>query len=425
MNAPFYKFDAFGDTAALGVAFAIGLGMGWFLERAGFGSATKLAKQFYFRDLAVLKVMFTAIVTAMVGLFLAAELGWVDLSLMYLQPTVLWANVVGGLLLGVGFIIGGLCPGTSVVSVATGRIDALLFVLGVLASQFLVGEAWPLFAGISEAGEMGQITLPGLLGVPYGLVVLAVVLMAAGAFVAAEWAEVRIGGVERAGQPLLGAGWRARNAPRVLLASLAGLALLGMAGGDPYRGPRVVIDERELALLIQREADHVTVDDLATWIVEGRMEIRLIDLRDPAAHAAGTIPGAENVPLADLPAAGIEPGERVVLFSQGQTHAAQAWMLLRARGVRNAYSLLGGMDEWNDRILFPELPAEPTPDQAAEVERRRALALRFGGSPRVETEAGAPVAAPLPAVPPPAVVTPPAAPIPAAAPAKKKKREGC
>ncbi len=106
----------------------IGIGFGFFLEQAGFGSARKLTNQFYFKDMAVFRVMFTAIVTAMLGLFYLSALGWVDLSLVYISPTYLWPQIVGGLLLGVGFIVGGYCPGTSMVAVATGKLDALVFV---------------------------------------------------------------------------------------------------------------------------------------------------------------------------------------------------------------------------------------------------------------------------------------------------------
>ena len=80
MMAPFYKLGAFGDEAALLIAFVVGIGFGFFLERAGFGSARKLVAQFYLRDLAVFKVMFSAIVTAMLGLTYLAWTGYLDLS---------------------------------------------------------------------------------------------------------------------------------------------------------------------------------------------------------------------------------------------------------------------------------------------------------------------------------------------------------
>ena len=191
MNAPFYKFGAFGDETALIVAFVIGIGFGFFLERAGFGSAKKLVSQFYLNDLAVFKVMFTAIVTAMLGVFYLGWVGVLDLSLVYLTPTNLVPQVVGGLLLGFGFVIGGYCPGTSMVALATGKLDAWIFVLGVAAGVLAIGEAFPLIKPFYESGDLGRLTLPQVLHLPYGVVGFLVVLLALGGFVGAEWLERR------------------------------------------------------------------------------------------------------------------------------------------------------------------------------------------------------------------------------------------
>ena len=182
MNAPFFKFGLFGDEASLIVACVIGIGFGFFLEQAGFGSAKKLTDQFYFKDMAVFRVMFTAIVTAMLGLFYLAAAGWVDLSLVYIQPTYLWPQIVGGLLLGVGFVVGGYCPGTSVVAMATGKVDALVNIAGIFAGIFLIGELWPSITGFAESSALGRLTLPEVFHLPMGLVVLLVVLMAVGGF---------------------------------------------------------------------------------------------------------------------------------------------------------------------------------------------------------------------------------------------------
>ncbi|MBI5474669.1 MAG: YeeE/YedE family protein [Ignavibacteriae bacterium] len=192
MNAPFFKFGLFGDEASLIVAFIIGIGFGFFLERAGFGSGRKLAAQFYFTDMTVFKVMFTAIVTAMLGLFWLSVLGVVDLSLVYVSQTYLAPQIVGGLILGVGFVIGGYCPGTSCVSAATGRYDAMIYILGIIAGVFVFGEAYPLLKDFYSSGAMGKVTLPELFGVSYGLVVFLVVLMAVGGFVGAEWVEKKL-----------------------------------------------------------------------------------------------------------------------------------------------------------------------------------------------------------------------------------------
>jgi hypothetical protein len=192
MSAPFFKFGMFGDETSLVVAFVIGLGFGFFLERAGFGSARKLVSQFYLNDMAVFKVMFTAIVTAMLGVTYLSWIGFLDLSLVYLVPTHLAPQIVGGLVLGVGFVIGGYCPGTSVAASATGKFDGMAYVLGVFAGLFLFAEAYPLVKWFYEATPMGDTTIPRAFGLPYGLVVFAVVLMAVGGFYGASLIEKKV-----------------------------------------------------------------------------------------------------------------------------------------------------------------------------------------------------------------------------------------
>jgi hypothetical protein len=189
MSAPLYKLGAFGDETSLVLAFLIGIGFGYFLERAGFGSARKLVSQFYLDDLAVFKVMFTAIVTAMLGVTCLAWMGVLDLSLVYLVPTYWIAQVVGGLLLGVGFVVGGYCPGTSIVATATGRLDGLVFVLGFAAGTLGFALAFPIVKGLYTAGDLGARTLDQVTGLPWGVLVFAVVLMAISGFAGATWVE--------------------------------------------------------------------------------------------------------------------------------------------------------------------------------------------------------------------------------------------
>lgn len=189
MSAPFFKFGLFGDNISLVIAFLIGIGFGFFLERAGFGSARKLTAQFYLTDMAVFKVMFTAIITAMFGVFYLGWIGFLDISLIYLTPTYLLPQIAGGLILGIGFAIGGYCPGTACVAVSTAKIDAVVYVAGVIFGIFVFGEAFPILKGFYNATPMGQITLPQLLEMPYGLIVLFVAIMAVGGFAGATWVE--------------------------------------------------------------------------------------------------------------------------------------------------------------------------------------------------------------------------------------------
>jgi len=189
MTAPFFKFGYFNDEVSLIVAFVIGLLFGFVLEKGGFGSARMLAAQFYFTDMRVFKVMFTAIVTAMIGLFYLSWMGFLDLSLIYFGDTFLLPQMLGGVILGVGFVIGGYCPGTSAVAISTGRIDAIFYALGGMFGIFVFGEIFPFITDFFYSTAMGRINLPELLGINYGIIMLAVILMAIGGFTAAEWAE--------------------------------------------------------------------------------------------------------------------------------------------------------------------------------------------------------------------------------------------
>ena len=107
MMTPLFKYGLFGEEFSLLVAFVLGLGFGFFLERAGFGSARKLVAQFYLTDLSVFKVMFTALVTAMVGVIFLNRIGFLDIGELPLIGTYMAPMVVGGLILGSGFAIGG------------------------------------------------------------------------------------------------------------------------------------------------------------------------------------------------------------------------------------------------------------------------------------------------------------------------------
>jgi hypothetical protein len=187
--APFYEFGRFGDGASLVVAVLLGIAFGWFLERGGMGNARKIAGQFYFTDLSVLKLMFSAILTAMLGLFWLSWAGLLDLSRIYVPETFIAPQIVGGLVFGVGFATGGLCPGTSCVAAATGRKDGLALIGGMLAGVFVFGEAFPAIGTLADSTARGAWTLPQALGLSYGTVVGIVVAAALGMFAGAGWSD--------------------------------------------------------------------------------------------------------------------------------------------------------------------------------------------------------------------------------------------
>jgi uncharacterized membrane protein YedE/YeeE len=191
MNAPFYKFNLFSYDVSLLMALVIGIGFGFFLERGGLGSSRKLAAQFYLTDLTVFKVMFTAIVTSALGLFWLSWLGILDVSMVYINPTYIFPQLIGGLIFGIGFVTGGLCPGTSCVSAATGRIDGIVLLLGLFFGIFLFGETFSLINEFLYSGSLGQITFPDLTSLPKGIIIFLLVLMAVAGFIGAEKLEKR------------------------------------------------------------------------------------------------------------------------------------------------------------------------------------------------------------------------------------------
>ena len=191
MNAPFFRFGLLGDDAGLVVALALGVAFGFFLERGGLGSARKLTAQFYLTDLSVFKVMFSAIITAMLGLFWLSWIGFLDLTEVHVLPTYIVPQIVGGLIFGTGFVMGGYCPGTSCVASATGRIDGFIHLVGMIIGIFMFGEIFPRIEGFYNSTPLGQITFPDLFGASQGVMIFAFVLLALGGFVAAEWTEDR------------------------------------------------------------------------------------------------------------------------------------------------------------------------------------------------------------------------------------------
>jgi hypothetical protein len=223
MNAPLYPAGAIGEEAALIAIFFLGLFFGFFLERAGFGSSKKLTSIFYFQDWAVLRVMFTAIVVAMLGLLYFTGIGWMIPDAVSQKETFLGAQIVGGLLLGAGFILGGYCPGTSAVAAASGKLDAFAYIAGMFFGTFLFTAGYDALQPLYQWGAMGVKTLPEVLAVQPGIVAAAVVLIAIAAFAATEiW-----------GNPstIAPRTWQFRLTPQSAAAALAVVLAFGLVVG--------------------------------------------------------------------------------------------------------------------------------------------------------------------------------------------------
>ena len=384
------------EEVSLLTAVVLGILFGFTLERAGFGNARKLAGQFYLHDMTVFKVMFTAILVAMVGIYGFAAVGWLDLSLLWVNPTFLWSQLVGGFLLGVGFIVSGLCPGTAAVSAASGRLDALVAFAGIFLGTFLFAvtvDVFPWLERLYHAGSLGTSLLQDVFGIPAPLLAALVVLGAGAAFLGAEWVERRMAGKYAA----------VENAPtvrpRLKLAVPGALALLALGATfapAPHRAQASPAFER------------IAAGDVARRIIAHEPGLLVLDVRPADAAAAPGLPGAQPAALdsSAVPLlSGLAAGQLVVVYdAAGKLPALPAGWPVQPR-----YAVLdGGIAAWRSEVLTPATPRDPSLAERQRVAEQNQVAAYFSG---------ATVAAPAAAAPPPAAA--------GGGGAKKKKAGGC
>ena len=385
MIETFFGSDTLGSSAALLASLGIGLAFGFALERAGFGSSRRLAGIFYFRDMAVLKVMFTAVVVAMLGLLYARGLGWIGEEQLFFMPSIYGAQIVGGLMLGVGFCVGSWCPGTAAVGLASGRWDAAVFLGGAAIGSILFNEMFGMLKGLYSWGDSGvqfAWQSAGMSAAPFAVLF---VLAAIGCFWGAEYIERRVAGT--------GAYWRSGflKAFSVALVVLA-VGLLAIDGGSSQATTAAADAPAESALLAQiaEAGDHIEPEDLADRIMGGEAGLFLVDIRPAGEFEAMHIRGAVNIEMADLPAA-LEAYRNkglIVLYSNGMTHPAQARDSLARGGYDNVYMLTDGLEGFRERVLKPaSLRAEPL--SARQTDRINAWRHYFTGEGKAPPKAPA------------------------------------
>jgi len=174
------------------IAILIGIAFGYIMEATGFSSSRKLAGVFYGYDFAVLKVFFTAAVVSVIGLYYMDYLNFVDISQLYVQPTYLWAAVIGGMIMGVGFLSGGFCPGTSLCAVAIGKIDGMAFTVGLMIGIFIFSESFAVLEPFFESSNLGHITLVDSLGMSPYWIILIITVVALTAFAFSDWVRSKV-----------------------------------------------------------------------------------------------------------------------------------------------------------------------------------------------------------------------------------------
>jgi len=346
--------ELFGHWGSYVVYFIIGMGFGAVLEMAGFGHAPKLANQFYFKDFTVLKVMFGAIVVAMLLVFLTSGLGLLDYNLVWVNPTYLWPGIVGGLIMGAGFIIGGFCPGTSLVSAATLKIDGIMFVLGVFFGIFLFGETVGLYEEFWHSSYMGRFTIPELFNLNTGIIVLAITLMALAAFWVGEQMERIVGKQDLSQAPR----WRYGAAGGVVV-----VAALVLVIGQPTTADRWQrIAEAQETALAERQIQ-IHPGELLANIHDNKVQVRVLDVRSEREFNQFHIVDSIHLPPEDIPTAipdliDVPANTLYVAVSNDEVAATEAWKTLVAESVPNVYILEGGINGWINTFADDEFKTQ-------------------------------------------------------------------
>lgn len=357
MSFPITSLIAEHRELGLVVAVLLGFGFGFTLERAGFGQAKKLAAQFYFTDMTVFKVMFTSIVTAMLGVLLFSGVGLAELKVVgqsVASVTYLWPMLAGGLLLGAGFIISGYCPGTGLVAAASGNLDGVVAIAGVLIGSLgfaEIAELWPAFSTFYLSGDKGQWFLYELLGVPAPVLGLAITAMALAMFIGAEKVEQIMA---RKGEDTAEISPTARGARRLAFGALAGTAVLTLGTLALPSHPQAA-EKKTVTTIEQRTFAQRMLDE--PWT------LRILDLREDKACKAKRVPGSECTPRKTVDKLGLAytaGAKDLVLVDEGKRREVPQAVLKYPGKVM---MLEGGFPGWKRYALTP--PKAPGPDASA------------------------------------------------------------
>lgn len=328
-------------------AFGIGIAFGIILEQGGFSSGRNITAVFYGRNFAVPKVMFTAMITATLGILLFNAVGLMDATKLFLPPTYLFPHIIGGILFGVGMVVSGYCPGTSVVSSAIGRVDAMVALGGMVIGTFAFNEFYPLLKDFMYTGSMGKTSLVDFFGLPAGFVLLILFLFALSFFFVAGIVERKFGGKKE--KVYLGP-WNKTTA-RWLIGSVVVFAIIAGSGALSIVPGKTTDKIKGIEFVDNLSEDRNALDakSLEKLINSGSEIFFLVDLRNEDEFTRGSLPGAYNIPVRKLTGeegvALLPTDRKIVLYDQDGASAFQVLPILRYNGF-DVTALAGGLLAW-------------------------------------------------------------------------------
>ena len=337
------------------IALILGFGFGFILEQAGFSSSRKLVGLFYGKNFIVLKVFFTAGITAMILVLLSGQIGLLDLSLIYINPTFLTSAIIGGLIMGIGFIVGGFCPGTSICASAIGKLDGITFVTGGFLGVYLFMEIYPLIEGMYFAGNMGNITIYQVLGITP--VTFAVILsaMAIAIFIVVSYIESRVNS-----KPFVIA---KKSVIRMSFIAIVPFIIITGTGFIPDRTTRLRTEMNNPTKLAMADSKALDADKLAFEIVNKYYQWTIIDVRPKTEYEKWHIPLSINIPMDSLMNREWEivlkqKFKKNLFYSDNLMDSKKALVLADMIGEADNYILQNTATGFKSMFYNPETPVE-------------------------------------------------------------------
>jgi hypothetical protein len=342
------------DEFDLIIALILGFGFGFILEQAGFSNSKRLVGLFYGRDFVVLKVFFTAGITAMICVLVFAHFGLLDISLIYINPTFLHSAIIGGLIMGVGFIIGGFCPGTSICAAAIGKLDAITFVMGSFLGIYFFMEIYPFIEDMYLAGNMGAVTVSEMLGISN--ISFAIILSAAAIaiFVLVTYIESRVNNTAFE--------LSKKKVVRISMLSLIPFFIITASGFVPNRLERIEARINDPENLRSVEAKALDADKVAFEIVNNYYKWNIIDTRSPQEYKAWHLPLAINIPKDSILNREWEPYfkqtyKKNILYSDDPELTKKACVLAQVVGKSDSYIMSNTAVEFRQMFFNPQEPS--------------------------------------------------------------------
>lgn len=340
-------------------AFIIGIAFGFILEQAGFSSSRKLAGVFYGYDFVVLKVFFTAGITAATGVLFFSYLGWMDINMVFVNELFTWSAIVGGVIMGFGFIMGGFCPGTGFAAAVIGKIDGIIFILGIFIGVFIFGYFFDFFEPLYTANPLGRVFVFDSLGISQNLFLFILVSVAVMAFVVTQYIQDS----STKFKFLLNNTKVNVKYPLIFLFTLAFIALFLPKQRTSYLSE---MPKKQLTEIIATDDYNISPIKVAHSIINNIDDLLLIDVRTNDEFNHFHLPGALNIPIENILDKHLKDflhnnNKRTVLYSNGETTATEAWFFLNRAGRGEFFVMEGGLNLFFD-IFFGELSEKESLD---------------------------------------------------------------